>query len=81
MSKSFVLKKRKPVITVEENTLAGGFGAAVMEYYSNRGFSPNITMIGIPDMFADHAERSRLLSMYGLNASSIAETVRKVVKK
>ena len=76
-----VLKKRKPVITVEENALAGGFGTAVMEYYSNRGFSPNITMIGIPDTFVDHAERSKLLSMYGLDASSIAATVRKVVKK
>ncbi len=75
-----VLKKRNPIITVEENILAGGFGTAVAEYYSRNGSSPNITMIGIPDSFANQATRSRLISNYGLDASSIAETVRKVVK-
>ena len=75
-----VLKKRKPIITVEENILAGGFGTAVAEYYSSNGCSLNITMMGIPDSFADQATRLRLISNYGLDASSIAETVRKVVK-
>jgi 1-deoxy-D-xylulose-5-phosphate synthase len=74
-----VVKRGKPIITVEENALAGGFGTAVMEYYVRKGFPSNITMIGIPDTFAEHAERTKLLSMYGLDASSIAETVRKVV--
>jgi len=75
-----IYKKGKPVITVEENSLAGGFGSAIMEYYCNRGYSPSITMKGIPDKFVEHAGRSRLLEIYGLDAASIAETVRKVVK-
>jgi len=74
-----ILKNGKPIITAEENIIRGGFGTAVMEYYSNNGCLPNITMIGIPDIFADQAERSKLLSNYRLDAASIAETVKKVV--
>jgi len=74
-----VLKNGKPIITVEENIIKGGFGTAVMEYYSNNGCLPNITVIGIPDTLADQAKRSKLLSKCGLDAASIAETVRKVV--
>ena len=74
-----VLKNGKPIITVEENIIKGGFGTAVMEYYSNNGCLPNITVIGITDALADQAKRSKLLSNCGLDASSIAETVRKVV--
>jgi 1-deoxy-D-xylulose-5-phosphate synthase len=75
-----VLNNGRPVITVEENSVVGGFGAAVMEYCSQNGLPRNISMIGVPGKFTDQAERSRLLSMYKLDAKSIAETVRKVVK-
>ena len=68
-----------PLITLEENVLSGGFGSGIIEYCNSRGFSPSITMVGIPDEFTGHAKRSRLLSRYGLDAESIAETVRKVV--
>jgi 1-deoxy-D-xylulose-5-phosphate synthase len=74
-------KRGKPIVTVEENALAGGFGSAVMEYYAGRGYTPSITMIGIPDTFIDQAARPRLLSLYGLDAKSIAERVKKAVKK
>ncbi|MFC1528632.1 1-deoxy-D-xylulose-5-phosphate synthase [Candidatus Latescibacterota bacterium] len=74
-------KSGNPIITVEENALAGGFGSGVLEYYAGKGYTPNITMIGIPDKFIDQATRSRLLSLYGLDAESIAERVKKAVKK
>ncbi len=75
-----VLTNGKPIVSVEENIITGGFGAAVLEYCSERCIAKNITMIGIPPKFTDQARRSRLLSMYKLDASSIAETVRKAVK-
>jgi len=76
-----ILAKGKPVITVEENMLAGGFGSAVMEYFISRGASPNITMIGVPQIFPAQAKRSKLLELYGLDADSIADTIRKAVGK
>jgi len=70
----------KPLITVEENMIAGGFGSAVMEYLASKGTVPRITLIGIPDAFAGQASRSRLLSIYGLDPVSIADTLRKAVQ-
>lgn len=70
----------KPLITVEENMIAGGFGSAVLEYLASKGTVPHITLIGIPDTFGDQASRSRLLSMYGMDPDSIADTVRKAVQ-
>ncbi|MFC1692455.1 1-deoxy-D-xylulose-5-phosphate synthase [Candidatus Latescibacterota bacterium] len=74
-----IYKGGKPIFTVEENALPGGFGSGIMEYYTAKGCSPRLVMIGIPDKFAGHAPRSRLLSLHGLDAGSIAEKVRKVV--
>ncbi|MDP2982827.1 MAG: 1-deoxy-D-xylulose-5-phosphate synthase [Candidatus Latescibacter sp.] len=70
----------KPLITVEENMIAGGFGSAVLEYLASKGTVPRITLIGIPDTFGDQASRSRLLNMYGMDTDSIADTIRKAVQ-
>ena len=68
-----------PIVTLEENVLAGGFGSAVSEYYTSLEESPNVVRLGIPDEFAGQASRSRLLERYGLDAVSIAGRVRKLV--
>ncbi len=69
-----------PVVTLEENVLAGGFGSAVAEYFiASRGEVPRMVRIGVPDEFAGQALRGRLLEMYGLDAASIAERVRALV--
>ena len=73
--------RKKPIITVEENVLAGGFGSGIMEFYTQRGYTPHLAMIGIPDKFVDHASRLRLLSLNGLDATSIATRVRKAVMR
>ncbi|MCE5251408.1 1-deoxy-D-xylulose-5-phosphate synthase [bacterium] len=75
-----IAEKGKPIITVEENVLAGGFGSAVLEYYALKGVRPHITMIGVPTEFAGQASRKRLIHRYGLDTPSIAETIRKAVR-
>lgn len=75
-----ICKRGKPIITVEENARAGGFGSGVMEYYAGKGCTPHLTMMGIPDRFVGQAVRQRLLSMNGLDTESIVEKVKEVVK-
>ncbi|MBU0743326.1 1-deoxy-D-xylulose-5-phosphate synthase [bacterium] len=65
------------VVTLEENTLAGGFGAAVLEWaamHAPEPVTPTLS-IGIPDQFMAHAPRSALLTRMGLDADTIAERV------
>jgi len=66
--------RHRLVITVEENALAGGFGAAVLEWGQDHapGEGPAVERIGIPDCFQDQASRANLLAEAGLDADGIA---------
>ena len=66
------------VVTVEEGTLEGGFGSAVLEAANAAGLDTrNVVRCGIPDRFVEHGDRTELLADLGLTADGLAETVRK----
>ena len=67
----------RPIITVEENTLDGGFGSAVMEYFEKTGRLGNLRIhrIGIPDVFSAQATREEQLADHGLDAEGMHRTV------
>ncbi len=67
------------VLTVEDNTLSGGFGSAVKEILS--GYGIPVKSLGIEDFFPEQGERSYLLSKYGLDAENIASAGEKLVKE
>ncbi|HMP02526.1 MAG TPA: 1-deoxy-D-xylulose-5-phosphate synthase [Gemmatales bacterium] len=64
------------VITLEEGTLEGGFGSAVLEAANTAGVDTrHIHRLGIPDRFIEHAERAELLADLGLDAQGIIKKV------
>ena len=66
----------KRVITVEENTVAGGFGSAVLQLLeSSRTQGVAVKCLGLPDTFIEHGSQSLLRSNYGLDAPGIARQV------
>jgi 1-deoxy-D-xylulose-5-phosphate synthase len=65
------------VVTVEEGTLEGGFGSAVLEAANAAGLSArNVIRKGLPDRFVEHGERSELLTELGLDVAGLCETIR-----
>ena len=66
----------RPIITVEENTLDGGFGSAVLEHFEKRGrlHELRIHRIGIPDVFTEQATREEQLSFHDLDADGLYRT-------
>lgn len=67
------------VITVEENTLNGGFGSAVLEFANSAGLpSTHIRRLGIPDRFIEHGERGELLADLGLDADGLVRAARQM---
>ena len=64
------------VITAEENSLQGGFGAAVLELLSDAGLSIPVLRIGIPDHFVGQGTQAELRSQLGLDAAGIIEKVK-----
>jgi len=60
------------VLTVEEGTLLGGFGAAVLEAASTARVSTNtVRCLGLPDRFVEHGERDELLAELGLDVDGL----------
>jgi 1-deoxy-D-xylulose-5-phosphate synthase len=66
------------VVTVEEGTLEGGFGSALLEAANEAGLDTrHITRLGLPDDFIEHAERGELLASLGLDVNGICTAVRR----
>src|SRR5579871_5120054 len=64
------------VVTVEEGTLVGGFGSAVLEAANEVGLSTqHVVRLGLPDRFVEHGERAELLADLGLDVKGICATV------
>ena len=66
------------VVTIEEGSLEGGFGPAVLYALNERNFGGKVHHLGIPDEFVEHGDRRRLLNELGLTSERIAETVSKL---
>ncbi len=70
------------VVTVEENSLAGGFGAAVLEWAARPHVDghPQVINLGIPDTFQEHATRGELLAGLGLTGKGLADRIHEVLE-
>lgn len=63
----------RPIVTVEENTLDGGFGSAVIEYVEATGRLSELRIhrVGIPDVFSAQATRAEQLAAHDLDADGL----------
>jgi len=75
-----VLERDVPVLVVEDNTIIGGIGSAVLELAASKGYPANrIHRLGIPDTFVEHDSSDSLYEKVGLSAPRIAEAVQNLV--
>jgi 1-deoxy-D-xylulose-5-phosphate synthase len=72
----YVFERFDKVVTVEENTIRGGFGSAVLEYAAMRGVK-NVKFLihGIPDEFIEHGTQNELWRMLKLDPDGIVERI------
>lgn len=66
-----IFKTFDTIITVEDNTIKGGFGSAVLEFASQNNYKNNIQLLGIPDTFIDHGSVTELQKSIGLDVESL----------
>jgi len=76
-----VATKTKRILTIEENTIIGGFGSGVMEALSDEGIDVPVKRIGIPDMFLPHGSQKTLRKTIGIDAEGISRGILKWLKK
>ena len=71
-----IASRIKRLVTIEENTISGGFGNSVVELLQQTGISDiQIKNIGIPDEFVEQGSQSLLRAKYGLDAEGIIKQV------
>ncbi len=74
-------EKGRLVVTVEENTVCGGFGSAVAEFFADEGIATPLLRLGLPDRFIDHATPQRQRELAGLDAEAIVRQIREALAR
>ncbi|HEY5691831.1 MAG TPA: 1-deoxy-D-xylulose-5-phosphate synthase [Cyclobacteriaceae bacterium] len=70
-----VFKKYSKVITVEDGSIQGGFGSAVLEFMADHNYHAMIRRLGIPDQVIEHGEQADLHHECGFDTQGIMEAV------
>ena len=68
-------KSHELLVTLEENSIAGGAGSAVSEFLAEQAVVMPILQLGLPDQFIDHANHQQQLEMVGLDAHQILSRI------
>jgi len=68
-----VFKKYKSIVTVEDGTIKGGFGTAILAFASKHNYSNTIEVLGVPDQFIEHGDTLELQQEIGLDPINLAK--------
>jgi 1-deoxy-D-xylulose-5-phosphate synthase len=75
-----VFSKFDKVITVEDGTIVGGMGSAVIEFMCDNNYQAQVIRLGMPDLIIEHGEQIELHTECGYHPEGIADTARKMLK-
>ncbi len=68
-------------LTVEDNTVVGGFGTGVLEFFARKGTAKMVVNLGVPDRFIEHGNQNLLRSMVGIDSEGIERAVKDLLAK
>lgn len=72
-------KTHQLIVTLEDNTLIGGFGAAMAQTLADKE-EVRVLNFGLPDTFVDHGQVDALFSELGLSPQAITEKILRIVE-
>lgn len=68
-----IFKNHTTIFTVEDGTIKGGFGSAILEFTSENDYQHKIKILGIPENFIEHGSVLELQNKIGIDAKSLAK--------
>ena len=71
-------KKYSRIVTVEDGSIKGGLGMAVIEFMADNVYVPRIKRIGIPDQFIEHGTIPELYKLCGMDEDNIVSLLTSV---
>lgn len=75
-----VFGKFKKIITLEDGTVVGGFGSAILEFMNAHGYKADVKIMGIPDSIIEHGSPKEQYNEVGIDANHVADAIREMVK-
>ena len=71
-----VAQRYSRIITVEDGTVEGGLGSAVLEWMADHGYKPDVVRLGLPDNFVEHGTPQQLYEKLGIDKDGIIKVIR-----
>ncbi len=75
-----IFNRYNKIITVEDGTIAGGFGSAILEFMAANNYKAQVKILGIPDEIIEHGTPKELYNEIGIDANRIADIIREMHK-
>lgn len=75
-----VFSNYSKIITVEDGTVVGGFGSAILEFMAMHGYTAQVRMLGIPDRIVEHGTLKELYRECEYDAQAIEATAKEMMK-
>ncbi len=74
-----VFTKFDKIITVEDGTVMGGFGSAVIEFMAEHNYSAHVVRLGIPDRYVHHGTQNELWADCGYDKDGIVQKAKEML--
>jgi 1-deoxy-D-xylulose-5-phosphate synthase len=74
-----ICKRFDKIITIEDGTIVGGFGSAILEFMSENNYHVQLKRLGVPDKFIEHGSQQELYKDCGYDEEGIYRTVHEVL--
>ncbi|WP_250435458.1 1-deoxy-D-xylulose-5-phosphate synthase [Hanstruepera flava] len=75
-----VFSNYSKIITIEDGSIVGGFGSAILEFANKNNYKNEIYVLGIPDEFIEHGTIQELQTSIGLDSKSLSKFIYKLLK-
>ena len=74
-----IFSRFNKIITLEDASMVGGLGSAVIEYMNDNSYKAKVIRLGIPDRFVEHGTQEELYKECGYDAAGITTTAHNLV--
>lgn len=74
-----VFKNFDKIITIEDGTIVGGFGSAILEFAAKNQYHGNIKVLGVKDTFVEHGTIDELQKINEIDSDSILQIIKEMM--
>ena len=71
-----IFKNYNTIITIEDNSIKGGFGSAITEFSAKNNYKNTIKTLGIPDQFIEQGTVTQLQNIIGLDPKALTKYIK-----